>query len=199
VYTNVYLFEKSVAPLQLQRNNRELEVIVQECIMLAIRDSIPTESIIRAYMDESVEQEEEVTIENIEEPDTAESENKGELTGEKEEDPIKPEEELPEIVPSIKNLNDEEVITRLTFDNTDSVMDDLNVVKTIEAPKTIERLEEISTSRAIQRKLDEDESDDERIKIHTGQIDLSGFDVLDEINELKPSNDILLNDFEELQ
>jgi hypothetical protein len=198
VYTNVYLFEKSVVPLQLQRNNRELEVIVQECIMLAIRDSIPTESIIRAYMDESVEQEEEVTIENIEEPDTAESENKGELTGEKEEDPIKPEEELPEIVPSIKNLNDEEVITRLTFDNTDSVMDDLNVVKTIEAPKTIERLEEISTSRAIQRKLDEDESDDERIKIHTGQIDLSGFDVLDEINELKPSDDILLNDFEEL-
>jgi len=199
VYTNVYLFEKSVTPLQLQRNNRELEVIVQECIMMAIRDSIPTESIIRAYMDESVEQEEEVIIENIEEPDTLENtppesfENK-----EKEQNYIRSEEELPEIVPSIKNLNDEEVVTRLTFDNTDSVMDNLNIVKTVEAPKTIERLEEISTSRAIQRKLDEEDSDDERIKIHTGQIDLSGFDVLDEISELKPNDDILLDDFEEL-
>lgn len=197
VYTNVYLFEKSVTPLQLQRNSRELEVIVQECIMMAIRESIPTESIIRAYMDESVEQEEEVIIENIEEPDTLESNS--ELASEtKAEDPIKPEEELPEIVPSIKNLDDEAVITRLTFDNSDSVMDDSNIVKTVEAPKTIERLEEISTSRAIQRKLEEEESDDERIQIHTGQIDLSGFDVLDEISELKPSDDILLNDFEEL-
>jgi hypothetical protein len=197
VYTNVYLFEKSVTPLQLQRNNRELEVIVQECIMMAIRESIPTESIIRAYMDESVEQEEEVIIENIEEPDAVESISES-ASESKTEDPIKPEEELPEIVPSIKNLDDEAVITRLTFDNSDSVMDDSNIIKTVEAPKTIERLEEISTSRAIQRKLEEEESDDERIQIHTGQIDLSGFDVLDEISELKPSDDILLNDFEEL-
>jgi hypothetical protein len=197
VYTNVYLFEKSVTPLQLQRNNRELEVIVQECIMMAIRESIPTESIIRAYMDESVEQEEEIIIENIEEPDAAEP-NAESVSESKGENPIKPEEELPEIVPSIKNLDDEAVITRLTFDNSDSVMDDSNIVKTVEAPKTIERLEEISTSRAIQRKLEEEESDDERIQIHTGQIDLSGFDVLDEVGELKPSDDILLNDFEEL-
>jgi len=41
-------------------------LIVQECILNTIRDSIPTEAIIRAYMDEAVEQEEEVIIENIE-------------------------------------------------------------------------------------------------------------------------------------
>jgi hypothetical protein len=62
VYSNVYLFEKPVMPLQQQKNNRELELIIQECIMLAIRESVPTESIIRAYLDESVEQEEEVII-----------------------------------------------------------------------------------------------------------------------------------------
>ena len=68
VYSNVYLFEKNVTPLQYQKNTRELELIIQECILVAIRESIPTEDIIKAYMDESIEQEEEVVIENIEEP-----------------------------------------------------------------------------------------------------------------------------------
>ena len=36
--------------------------------MTTIRESIPTEDIIRAYMDESVEHEEEVIIEHIPEP-----------------------------------------------------------------------------------------------------------------------------------
>jgi len=60
VYSNVYLFEKNISSLGIQKNMRELEIIVQECILTAIRDSIPTEEIIRAYMDESVEHEEEV-------------------------------------------------------------------------------------------------------------------------------------------
>jgi hypothetical protein len=54
---------------QIQRNNRELETIIQECVLITIRDSIPTEEIIRAYLDESIEQEEEVTIENIPDED----------------------------------------------------------------------------------------------------------------------------------
>ena len=65
VYMNVYLFEKNIPHLQIQKHNRELEVIIQECIMMAIRESIPTEAIIRAYMDEGVEQDEQVIIENI--------------------------------------------------------------------------------------------------------------------------------------
>jgi len=52
VYSNVYLFDKNVSPLQIQKNNRELENIIQECILISIRESIPTEAIIRAYMDE---------------------------------------------------------------------------------------------------------------------------------------------------
>ena len=55
VYMNVYLFEKNISPLQIQKNNRELETIVEQCILNAIRESIPTEAIIRAYMDESEE------------------------------------------------------------------------------------------------------------------------------------------------
>jgi hypothetical protein len=202
VYTNVYLFEKNISPLQIQKNHRELETIVQECILLAIRESIPTESIIRAYMDETVEQEEEVTIEKIEEPEQPVVETKipDEPVNEtKEQDVIRKEEDIPSVVPAIQNINNDEVVTRLTFNDIDSVLNEDNVEEKIQAPKTIERLEEISTSRALQRKLEEEEDDDdEKIKIHTDTIDLSGFDVLDEDKSNYVSHDIVLDGVEEL-
>ena len=49
-YTNVYLFETEIAPLQIQKHNRELEVIIKECIMETIRDTIPVEDILRSYI-----------------------------------------------------------------------------------------------------------------------------------------------------
>jgi hypothetical protein len=194
VYSNVYLFEKNLTPLQVQKNNRELEVIVQECILTAIRDSIPTESIIRAYMDEAIEQEEEIIIENIEDTEATEKEKE---QSESEEKPSE-EEEVPSVVPSIKNVDDEVVTTRLTFNNMDTVLDNNNIKKEIEAPKSLERLEEISTSSAIQRKLEE-EPDEDRIQIYQDQpYDLSDFDILDEVRPRKPSDDFLLDDVEEL-
>jgi hypothetical protein len=198
LYVNVYLFEKNINPLQVQKNNRELEIIVQESILTAIRESIPTEAIIRAYMEESVEQEEEVIIEKLEDPvlETPVQEN-----GEETEKVKETAEELPAVVPSIQNIDNEPVITRLSFNDYDSIMDTENNVDKISAPKTIERLEEISTSRAIQRKLEEenDDSDDEndRIKIDTEPMDLTGFELLDGDNTLS-MNDIPSLDFEEL-
>ena len=193
LYSNVYLFEKPVTPLQQQKNNRELETIIQECIMLAIRESIPTESIIRAYLDESVEQEEEVIIENI-----METKEEDPVEPEQYRDPIKDEEDIPAVVPAIQNIDDEQVITRLSFNDMDQVLDmGSNTVSKVEAPKTLERLEEISTARAIQRKLEEEE-DDDKIKIHGEQIDLSGFDILDEPSQKASNHEVLLNDFEEL-
>ena len=50
LYKTVYLFEIGIPALQMQKNNREMEIIVQECILTTIRDSIPVESILRAYM-----------------------------------------------------------------------------------------------------------------------------------------------------
>lgn len=198
IYTNVFLFEKNINPLQMQKNNRELEMIIQECILTAIRDSIPTESIIRAYMEESVEQEEEVFIEPVpeeaEKVETAPSEGGGSA-----ESIITDEEKIPEVVPAIKNMDEEQVVTRLTFNEMDSVMDNNNVVKSVSAPKNIERLEEISTARAIQRRLDEEEEDDEeRIKISSDTIDLSGFDVLDNDKVDVLTNDFMLDGVEEL-
>jgi hypothetical protein len=192
VYTNVYLFEKNVSPLQIQKNNRELEMIVQECILTAIRESIPTEAIIRAYMDESIEEEEEVFVETIKEPvlsqdsglaqeptlgsSTADSidssESKPEEKGK--------EEEPPAVVPTIQNLDNEKVSTRLTFNDFDAVLDGENKVQEVNAPKTIERLEQVSMDNHLRRKMEEEQdADEDRIKIHTDTIDLAGLDILD--------------------
>jgi len=203
VYSNVYLFEKNVSPLQNQMNNRELEKIVQECIMLAIRESIPTEAIIKAYMDEGVEHDEQVFIEDVEEePEekkeetTTESNTVNEETKEEKE-----EENIPEIVPAIQDLNQEEVTTKLTFNDMDSVLEDDNKVNEIEAPKTIERLEDISVTRNLQRKLEEEsyeDDDDERITISTEPVSLTGFDTLEEQVSKISNDDVILNDIEEL-
>jgi Family of unknown function (DUF5764) len=211
-YMNVYLFERgpNVTPLQIQKNNREFEVIVQECIMNTIRDSIPTEDIIRAYTDESVEIEEEVVIENIEEPSETQDdpENKTGGSVDKSNDDLEKivenalkEEGSPSIVPSIQNTNNDPVTTKLSFNDIDHILDtDTGTVQEVEAPKDIERLEEISMSRAIQRKMEEEEEEEEdRIKIHTDEIDLNSLDIFD-INkdESKISEDLVLEGIEEL-
>lgn len=210
VYTNVYLFEKNVTPLQYQKNTRELELIIQECILVAIRESIPTEDIIKAYMDESIEQEEEVVIENIEEPVLKENSDEsskdtnvdGDTPASEEYSGPSKEPEIPSVVPSIKNIDENPTITRLSFNDYDSVMNNEDRVESVNAPKTIERLEEISTERAIQRKLEEDDHLDSKIKIHTDNISLD--DVLDIDGASSnppirlPEQEVLLDDIEEL-
>jgi len=194
VYSNVYLFDKNVSPLQGQKNNRELENMVQESILISIRESIPTEAIIRAYMDESVEQEEEVIIEDVEEEEEVTPPTEVPLADERsmEEDAV------PEVVPSIQNIDNEDVITKLSFNDLDAVLDENDDLRTIDAPKSIERLEEIGTERAIKRHLEEE--DDDRLQISTEQINLHDFDELGDItgSETKNNDEIILNDVEEL-
>ena len=199
IYSNVYLFEKNVNPLQMQKNARELELIINECILITIRESIPTESIIRAYMDESVEQDEEVFIETMKEPEIEKTqmENKEPMKKMVDDTPTP----IP-IVPSIQNIDDEPVITKLTFNDFDRAVDLDRKEEIIQAPKTLERLEDISMSRALERKMaeEEDEDDyDDRIKIHSENMDLSDFDILDSNSNVGVLNDSDINlDFEEL-
>tara|TARA_B110000285_G_scaffold101912_1_gene115947 strand:- start:718 stop:1296 length:579 start_codon:yes stop_codon:yes gene_type:complete len=191
----VYLFDKNVSPLQGQKNNRELENMVQESILISIRESIPTEAIIRAYMDESVEQEEEVIIEDVEEEEEVAPQETPIVKEKSVED-----EPVPEVVPSIQNIDNEEVVTKLSFNDLDAILDENDDLKTIDAPKSIERLEEISTERAMQRHLEEESDDDDRLQISTEQINLHDFDELGDIagSETKNTDEIILNDVEEL-
>ena len=71
IYTNIYLFKKDISPLDAQKNNRELELIIQECIVNTIRDGVPVDEILRAYLDESVEENVLVSEEIINETITA--------------------------------------------------------------------------------------------------------------------------------
>lgn len=191
IYTNVYLFEKQNSPLQSQKNNRELEQIIHDCILITIRESIPTEAIIRAYMDESVEHEESVTIENLNDVELEKIASDHEEK--KDENEVEP-----EMVPSIRNINDEEVVTRLTFNDVDTVIDSNDNKSNIIVSKDIENLEKISASNMIQRKLDEaDDNEIENIKIHSDFIDFNDFDILDDKTE-SMNDDILLTDFVEL-
>ena len=53
VYTNIYLYEKDIPPLDIQKNSRELELIIKESILNSIRDKMPIDKILLAYMDET--------------------------------------------------------------------------------------------------------------------------------------------------
>lgn len=182
IYTNIYLFEKDIAPLQKQKNNREVEILVKESILNAVRESIPVEQILRSYLEETVEEEiKEEYIEEVKQLDNKEEkeESKVEVTSSKEEEEekeqivvkkndtkIEVETESPKELEKKQedNLEDKlkleikekEVISDnkgISFSNVDNVIDTNKVETTIKAPKTIEALEEISEQRNEDRKL----------------------------------------------
>lgn len=236
-YSSVYLFETNIKPLEHQKNMRECETICKECILDAVRESMPIEKILRAYIDETTEEEiieeevnEQVEVKEEEEEKKEEEKemiskevkeeikkasdaikNKVGVTKEKEE--TKTEENVKLVIEdTIKDLENklektnkeeeslvqenvtqeatikvdteksevektsdnqtvkQEAKTNITFNDTDSVINydtkanstnSLPPPEAVSAPKTIDRLEEISQMRNEQRKLEEAEEDDE--------------------------------------
>ena len=57
LYSNIYLFEKDIMPLDYQKNMRECDILCRESILNVIRESMPIENILRAYMDETIHEE----------------------------------------------------------------------------------------------------------------------------------------------
>ena len=185
VYKNVYLFELNSSALQVQKHNRELEIIVQECILNAVRESIPVESILRAYMDETVEEDvvEEIKEEILEKPVKVES--KANFEGNEERKVMREEREKEENV-------------SLKFNDVDKVMGKNGKEEEINAPKTIERLEEISVLRNMQRKMEEEE-ENEKLKISNEDVSLGSLDIhVIDPPEVKLDADLLLEDIEVL-
>ena len=177
VYKNVYLFQLNVEPLQVQKNYRELEIIVQECILNTLRESIPVEAILKAYMDETVEEDvvEEVSEQIIEEPIK---------------EAVNP--EANGVVESQKN--------GLTFNDIDYVKTEDGSVSNVSAPKSIDRLEEISQIRNQQRKMEEEDDDNVKINISGESFNLDALDVhnIEEPTiDLLP--DLLIDDIEVLE
>jgi len=180
VYKNVYLFEINIPPLQIQKHNRELEIIIQEAILNTLRESIPVETILKAYLEETVEED---VVEEIKEQVIEETIPSKEL------------EEGKEVRKEESNLNS----AKLSFNNIDSVQDENNFVSNIEATKSIERLEEISEMRNIQRKKEADSDNEENVKLNISNdsIELGDLDihVIDE-PKVNLIPDLLLDEIE---
>jgi hypothetical protein len=164
LYKNIYLFELNIPPLHAQKHNREIEIIIQECILNTIRESIPVEAILKAYMDESVEED---IVEEIKEQ-IIEEQVKEDIS----------------VINDTNKINNENInntnSNQISFDDIDYIKDDNNNIISITAPKTIERLQEISEIRAQQRKQNEDNDDDEdniRLKISDESVELGALDI----------------------
>jgi len=191
IYKNVYLFEISAVPLQVQKHNRELEIIVQECILNAVRESIPIEGILRAYMDETVEEDvvEEIKEQVVEKSVPSNARGESEFISE-----VRAKDKEAQIVKHQQQSLAE--ATSLKFNDVDSVMDNNNKEEFVSAPKSLDRLEEISKLRNEQRKIDEDD-DEDVLKISDQDVELGSLDihVIDK-PEVKLDESFLLNDVE---
>ena len=167
VYKNVYLFEVGIQPLQIQKNYREIEIIVQECILNTVRESIPVEAILKAYMDETVEED---VVEEVSEQIT--------------EEPIKA-----KMVEPVAENDKQFVSSKLKFDDVDYIQATDGNVSNVNAPKSLDRLEEISEMRNTQRKMEEEEEED-RDKIHISAESFN-LDAMDIHNIEEPKIDLL--------
>ena len=199
IYKNVYLFEIKIPPLQIQKNNRELEVIIQECILNTVRESIPIENILKAYMDETTEEEviEDIKEEIIQSPNSNNSNNNNNNNNNNTEQS----KHISEDTNTNTNTNANNINTTLKFNDNDSVRLPNNQDEIIHAPKNIDRLEEISMMRNAQRKLEDDEDDDGeniKIKIYDQNAELTDLDVhtIDPPNIHLNNDDFLLDEIE---
>jgi len=205
-YKNVYLFENDIPALQKQKYFREMEILVQESILNTVRESIPVESILQAYMDETVEED---VVEEIKEEVIEEAVPKAEVVGgaEKNSQIISEEpekitgyegEKKLETVASAINVDTEP--SKIQFNNLDYVRDGNNREQTVDAPKSIERLEEIGAMRNAQRKLENDDDDDSnpRLRISEETVQLGNLDVHNIDTEVSIMPDLLLDDIEVL-
>jgi hypothetical protein len=218
LYTVTYLFERDIEPLIMQKNRKEIEDHVNNAILNAIRESIPVEEILKAYMDESTDLiasvNKDVIVEEQEQPKTMKPVDvKNEPVDVKNEpvdvknEPVEVKEEpivvkeAPIVVqealapPPTPVVNKPDNVT-LSFSEIDKAISVDKVEESVSAPKDVATLEKISAENHKKRKEEEEEEDDGKLVISDDKIDLNPLD----INELKMKIDEnpLLSDIEVL-
>ena len=163
LYTNVYLFQHDLLPLDIQKNNREFENIVKESILNAIRDTMPIENILKAYMDETEELEtniqEEVLIEPMQDPpilplstnDTTKDTTKDTTTTR---DTLTDNDVIAKNTSSIEKHKN----SKIDFSDIDHTIDTLGNKDSIDVPKTQENLDRLETERELYDIDDDDEN-----------------------------------------
>ena len=183
VYSNVYLFEKTKQHLQIQKNNYQLEGLIKECILNTIRESIPIEHLLKVYIeDQFIEEDTEVI-------DTEEIIAQDPVIEEEEEEQQAEEEQRADADAKEDRQGGGDGVKKqtITFDDIDRVriMNDADSTEElVNAPKTLERLEEISMKSFAKRKEeqnsydDDDEGGDENDALHIGEpVSLGDLDI----------------------
>jgi hypothetical protein len=211
IYKNVYLFNKSVSGLERQKNVRECSKIIEESVVHVIRKNMPIEKIIRAYLDETSEEQ---TVQVREEEVEEEEEKPNQVVkvgGDKIDKLLDIPTELPknEIIPEgtpntpADSTPPEPTKQTLRFNDNDTVVDYNKRQKPaavhnttpveIHAPKTIDRLEELNKQREEERKKEEEtDNDEDKIKI------LDDVEPLDDVEIIQDDMGVIELDVETL-
>ena len=187
IYTNIYLFERNIAPLLTQKNNREIEIISKECILNSIRDSVPVEHILRAYMDETEEQD--VEVKEVEEPLPDRVEEKKEPVTVATTEGGKPTITKTEIAEYKETTDFGDVNSKISFADDDTLVDVKGQTSVVNAPKDEKNLEELEKARALAHIDDDDDEEDERLTIGENvKLDIIDINDLNKAStvELKP-------------
>lgn len=227
LYKNVYLFEKFITPLQYQKNMRECEILCKESVLEVIRNSIPVEKILRSYIDETVDEEvvqeivekeiekeveQPVPQEEVKQDDSEEFSKTPILKLEKndttEELQLNDDKQIETVSETVSEsdghqdnvINNDSKKIGISFNDVDSVLDmGTNKEEDVDAPKNIERLEQISEINH-QRRKEEEEDDEDNLEIFSdNNISLDVSDIHDLSKELTINSPPLLDDIELLE
>ena len=215
IYSNVYLFEKDVMPLEKQKNNRELEILIKEALLFTIRENIPVEQILRVYLEETEEYEE------IQDNKTEMELNKLKKEKEKENEKVKMENkekieskdyesQLESIVDKINNgdqnlenqiinnsdLNKDEKLN-IEFSDVDLAVTKDGKKEEIIAPKDLESIEKRNEENKIKQSLYENEDDDDSSSLNIGDEINEEVEIIDLESDKKLKSQPII-DFEEL-
>ena len=174
----------NIPPLQKQKNNHtNLRIVLHKNAYNTVRESIPVQTILKCYLDETTEDD---IQEEIKEEDITPPEEEGQQEEEQEGgDNEKTEEEKENVTieveqpPTSDNTEIESSPSTLSFNDVDTAVDTNKNEYSINAPKDLERLEEISKIRNETRKQEEEEDEEDKIKISTDPISLDTLDVHD--------------------
>jgi hypothetical protein len=131
LYSNVYLFNKDVQPLQFQQNRNEITKCIKEAVLNAVRDSIPVDKLLRAYLDETTDL----------------------LKEEKIKEKVETKEDKPEIKPEKKNLSFSDNDMAITVDNQHET------IHAPKDEKTLEQIAEIRNKERKAMEAEEEEED----------------------------------------
>jgi hypothetical protein len=182
-YKNAYLFETGISRLKKQQNMSEIEKYVEDCILIAIRESIPIEDLLKAYMADTFEDEYKEEIQEIKEEVI---QNGGGTTDK----PVVEEQEQESIKISAEEINTVETTSTPTPSPSPVVL---------EIPKLEPYIDEgLEKSITEKQKVSFEPSTkfDNNIKIHDDVVNLDVMNLTSDTTKVE--SDLILNDIEVL-